>query len=843
MATSVIEREMRRRTRRGEVPPAPMPQTLPNRAAAPGILSQLFSNLSPVSQAQAAPAPSPAPAPVAASGPFTNAPAPAPAPAASPPPSMMARPGGAAMGLRNYAGDEYSNQMGIENFINNQAANQSTALQPTVAPYPASGGFGPQQALLPTGEQYPTVFGRPDPQGVFDPADPAPSWMGNVPRAMVNFLPGVTNELMSGLAEAGKFAVGVPIEAARQAFTSSGERAREDAAAAAEVETTTQPAPAARRWTLQQNAQQIPSSIPAAPVQTVADLAQGTAGVPGVTPGSTGAATAGTAQPAATPATTSAAPIANAGAWNTLPPAALEMAQVWQSRGWSPTAIAGMLGQAAGESGYGVNTAPGDSGTAAGSIFQHRNERADVRARFAQHYGLDPNDPSTEALFVDAEMRGDPASGVAATEDYAWRQLQAAQMPYEAAAAGLHFERPENYDRIQFDPTRVAGWNNRLQGAEQTAALLAGRPLPPYQPSFRANQPPALPDPVDRPIPAQPDYSGVNSWLDTARPQPTDPQAQRQRLFNEILSGVAQGNAAVDTRGAGGVGRLIAAWGKGATGGKAYGDAQTLREQEEYKRSLEGYGMNRAQFAQTEENANVNWKNLRDQTLFSNLSDEQVVDVKNQQSQFATGEGNRERAAEADIVNEANLFKWQQDAIDEGKPQVNVGPYGVTTTYPDGRPPKWEPTRPDLTGSGGANDPLKRLKLLEDLEGPAGKVAQYANLAQLAVETGNDNLITDEIMKDVFAGGYGEGVFPQEYDTIRKEEAKKIDAAYPYLQLQKSAEYATMVEQAVQNKMREIVAQEGANHDWIVRAAGLGVTGAQVFLQLAHPEEASSGGQ
>ena len=271
------------------------------------------------------------------------------------------------------------------------------------------------------------------------------------------------------------------------------------------------------------------------------------------------------------------------------------------------------------------------------------------------------------------------------------------------------------------------------------------------------------------------------------------------------------------------------------TGGKAYGDAQSLREQEEYKRALEGYGMNRAGFAQTEENANVQWKNQRDAALFSNLSEEQVVDTANQQSQYKVGEENRQRQAEAEQVNEANLFKWTQDAIDAGKPQTHVGPYGVTTTYPDGRPPTFDRTRPEPGGE--ASDPLKRLKLLEDLEGPAGKVAQYANLSQLAVDTGNDRLVTDEIMKDVFAGGYGKNVFPKEYDTIAQEERKAIDAAYPYLQLQKPAEYATMVDQAVQNRMREIVAQEGANHEWIQRAAGLGVTGAQVFLQLAHPEE------
>ena len=199
MATSLLEREMRRRVRRGEAPAMPQvlpnragmePQTLPNAAPAapdPGVLSQLFSNLLPISSAQAAPAPAPAPAPAQQQGPFKNA-------AATPsPPPMQATPGAPIGGLMNFAGNPMATQMMMENWQNAQPAGPLVDAPPTVAPptpYPWE-GFGASGAVLPTGPQYPTVWGRPDPQGVFDPRDPAPSWMGNVPRAMVNFLPGV----------------------------------------------------------------------------------------------------------------------------------------------------------------------------------------------------------------------------------------------------------------------------------------------------------------------------------------------------------------------------------------------------------------------------------------------------------------------------------------------------------------------------------------------------------------------------------------------------------------------------------------------------------------------------
>ena len=529
MATSKLEarlREQKRRYRRGETSigealgsdwqqaapqgmlpnrPAPLPAPqMPANPMASQAPAPLFSNLTPAPASapiapmgrrlspveQMMPPPSAVPAPQRPSPTqLSGAPTAAPQPQSGAAPEAVRQPPG-AMGLRNFAGDPYGTQMQLENWRNAQQGSQSVVLNPTVGMQSGGGGWGasaapgqPWHNPIPTGPQYPTVYGQPDPMGTFDPNDPVPSWIGNLPRMGMNVIPNAAG----GAAILGQGIWSGAKEAYRQIATSANQREREDQAAqAAEAAITQQPAPAARRYTLQQPAEPTPSSIaPAAPAASVMDLtATGQQGLEGVTPG------AETQPQSGAPAQ----PIANTGTWNNSPPAALEMAQVWQSRGWSPNAIAGMLGQAAGESGYGVNTAPGDAGTAAGSIFQHRNERAAERARFAQHYGLDPNDPSTEAMFVDAEMRGDEASGVLPTEAYAWSQLQGAQTPYEAAAAGLHFERPENYSRTQFDPTRVAGWNNRLQGAEQTAALLSGNPLPPYQEAWREAQPPMLPN-------------------------------------------------------------------------------------------------------------------------------------------------------------------------------------------------------------------------------------------------------------------------------------------------------------------------------------------------------------
>jgi hypothetical protein len=502
------------------------------------------------------------------------------------------------------------------------------------------------------------------------------------------------------------------------------------------------------------------------------------------------------------------------------------MAQVWQSKGYSDEAIAGMLGQAAGESNYGQdpNTAAG------GGTFQHQGERAVARDKFAQYYGLDPNDPTTEALFVDAEMRGDQASGTPATEQYAYQQLQAAKDPYSAAAAGLHFERPENYDRAHFDPTRVAGWNNRLQGTTAAYnALHGGAPLPPYQPAFRQDMPPVVPNPEDYPMPVAPDYSQVNSWLNQAAPQAPDAGAQKQRRWNEILSGIAQGNAGVDTRGAGGVGRLIAAWGQGATGGKSFADASDLAEQKDYQREQRGYAGDRAQFAQTEANAKTDWANRAGEVGYKNRAEEQNANYQTEVGKYETTQKNRASQAESNQVNDENLYKWRQEAYASQQPVQKSTDKGLLTLYPDGRH-TFEP----YDGTAGGQNETQRLKTMSEIKGDPGEIENYKYLMHRSKESGNDNFVTDRILTDVFTKGLGADVFPQS-KVIREAVEQRINEEQPTLNSFKPTEYKVLVDQEVANEMRKVIANPDDNQDWIRTAAALGVIGAQMYLLEAHP--------
>ena len=72
-------------------------------------------------------------------------------------------------------------------------------------------------------------------------------------------------------------------------------------------------------------------------------------------------------------------------------------------------------------------------------------------------------------------------------------------------------------------------------------AALGQEPLPQKSEYFRNRPGPGLPNPADEPMPVQPDYSQMNSWLNQGAPTPVDPQAQNQRLFNEILVGSRRG--------------------------------------------------------------------------------------------------------------------------------------------------------------------------------------------------------------------------------------------------------------------------------------------------------------
>ena len=124
-----------------------------------------------------------------------------------------------------------------------------------------------------------------------------------------------------------------------------------------------------------------------------------------------------------------------------------------QGLGYTPAAIAAILGAAEAESSFNPK-AKGAAGEV--GIFQWRGPRLDALKQFAESRGGDIYDPTIQTDFLDNELR--------TTEGRAGKILFSAQTPEDAALGMMHYERPAGYTRD--NPTAGHNWSGRLGAAQ-----------------------------------------------------------------------------------------------------------------------------------------------------------------------------------------------------------------------------------------------------------------------------------------------------------------------------------------------------------------------------------------
>jgi hypothetical protein len=122
------------------------------------------------------------------------------------------------------------------------------------------------------------------------------------------------------------------------------------------------------------------------------------------------------------------------------------------SQGMTPAQAAGIVGNLQGESGQGLNTGsinPGDGrdGSDSIGIAQWNGTRAQALKAYADSKGVPWTDLNTQLEFLHSELRGPEAS--------AYKGLQAAQTPEEAARAMLAYERPKDWNKPGSHPERA----------------------------------------------------------------------------------------------------------------------------------------------------------------------------------------------------------------------------------------------------------------------------------------------------------------------------------------------------------------------------------------------------
>lgn len=140
----------------------------------------------------------------------------------------------------------------------------------------------------------------------------------------------------------------------------------------------------------------------------------------------------------------------------------------WRSEGLPGAAVAGVLGTFAHEGGSAgtgaVNRGDGADGSDSIGKAQWNAERAAELKKFAAARGKSWKDNRVQDEFALMELKRDHPD--------VWRRLKAVKTPAEAVAIMNDFERPAGW-KPGGDPTKVAGYANRVKQAERIAGKVA----------------------------------------------------------------------------------------------------------------------------------------------------------------------------------------------------------------------------------------------------------------------------------------------------------------------------------------------------------------------------------
>ena len=730
--------------------------------------------------------------------------------AQAPAPLLPQAPQGASYGLEQYGQSEPTSNRFAEAFARSKAESQSPNL-PTVASPGATGD--PWQNVMPQSGAYTQFFGAPNPE--FGPVTGGLSdYIGNVPRALINAPLGIAGALVGGLGT-------IPTAAAegwRRATTSEGQVAAEDAAAAA---ASGEAAAAAEQkkteYTLPQAAgsQYQPASPNVfpnrAPVQTAASWQQ---------------AQQGAQAPAQAPAR---AP-----------------GEATQQPGYGSPAPAPYVPQPTGDPildraeiviGGQESGGQADSYRTLGPLITHNVNGQPTQDQALGKFGImESNLPSwSQEAFGYPMTREEFLADPQAQHDlFRFKFGQYLQMGTPADAASRW---------ISGQPLATAGneadfWGSTAES--YTRDFLSGmgmENLPTPEVAYEQGYGPAVPNPPDQVIPAAPDFSEQNRFFNQGAPTPPDANAQRQMLFNEILSGIAQGNANTDVRGPGGTGRLLAAWGSGAAQGRAAATEGARRDNEAFKLATQQYMMDRGRFAGDQARTEAEYGTQASQIQLQNEAADQLAQYQTDVQNFGVQEANKRAGFVADQTNRANLGQFLERARIAQQPTYDISAGGIVETLP-GQPPH---IREQFTRAGAGGSAAERAYydwVDKARRGEYGPGPQYDLEFDEAAARGDEGGARQAILKAVIAGGYGKQVFGTWYDeqqALAAEQAREETGGG--FDVKATAERADDILFA--NLWTKIA--ETGDQNWITNAAGMEIKGAKVYVNEAQRRAVESG--
>ena len=177
-------------------------------------------------------------------------------------------------------------------------------------------------------------------------------------------------------------------------------------------------------------------------------------------------------------------------------PIAKQAFNFYVSKGLSPHAAAGLVGQFAQESNF--NPGIWNKGEGAFGLAQWRGDRLAGLQRYAASVGKNPNDPQVQLEYSWQELNGPEKATLTA--------LQNARDPHSATAAAIGYERPQGW--TSQNPVAGHGFGNRLAAATAAASAFGGQQQPTQVAQADIPAPGAQPAEYQIPGQAQPQAQG-----------------------------------------------------------------------------------------------------------------------------------------------------------------------------------------------------------------------------------------------------------------------------------------------------------------------------------------------
>ena len=808
--------------------PAAVPGTLPNAVPPPELPQNVMQSAQPVQMPRPAGRPSgpaavPRPMSRGSGEPLQATPFPQRGAARAAPLVAETSPG-SSYGLEQYGQSDPTSNKFAEAFERSKAAARNTPTVLPEAPPPAAGGYDVWKDPLPTGKQYPFLYGPVDPEIGQAPGDPLPGWIGRGPRAFMNTIAAAGNLVPA----AGNAA----LQAVRPMWTPESVLEKERKAEGKEEGEEQAEEPKTFHITPRESQYTPPGQAPAAAapreVPTVLGMKPGAvqepaerapaAGAQAPVPARTGAATPVPGAPAPAPLATPGSSLR----------ADQQVAGMPQPQAAPQPAPDDMFERGLAQIGRQETGGQPDPYRTIGVKVRHKVQGQMIDDYALGKYGImESNLPSwsTEAFgypvtreefLADEQLQEDLAR-------FKFGQYWQMGTPADAASRWLTGRplREAGNDADFWGSTGESYANEFLSGIGQEG-------LPVEQQAFQQGYGPATPNPVDQSVPPAPDFSQQDRWLNQAEPRPYDPAAQRQMQFNAILSGIAERNAGVNVQGAGGTGRLLAALGAGAATGKATGAEQARLENENWKRSQEGYFMDRARFAGDQQTQQQRFLEQKSDIDFRNQSADQVAAHQTNIDRYGIDVANELRASEAGQANRENIGAYLERARTAGQPSIEINTRGIFQIMPDGQGVNILHEFA-TAGADGSQSKVEQ----QIANGDFGPELQNDYFQAKRWNTGDETGLKQNIINNVLASGHGPQVFEGNYEEAVDEATKII--------LRENPAYQSTPEK-YQGRFNQVLsgvlyynsvqaANEGAGEGWILRAAGMGDKWAQQLIR------------